>query len=54
MSQPENTLNEPVGNVAGSSVLRIEGRQMVTGQALFTDDLKRPAMLLSRHASTDR
>ena len=45
MSQPENTLNKPVGNVVGSSVPRIEGRQKVTGQALFTDDIKRPGML---------
>ena len=45
MSQPENTPNKAIGNVVGSSVPRIEGRQKVTGQALFTDDIKRPGML---------
>lgn len=45
MSQTEVSPTQAVGDIIGTSVPRLEGRQKVTGQAQFTDDIKRPGML---------
>ena len=45
MSQTKASPTQAVGDIVGTSVPRLEGRQKVTGQAQFTDDIKRPGML---------
>ncbi len=36
---------QPIGDVVGTSVPRLEGAEKITGRALYTDDIKRPGML---------
>ena len=36
---------QPIGDVLGTSIPRLEGPEKITGRALFTDDMKLPGML---------